>query len=461
MDKISTGIPGFDVLLGGGIPKGSFVLVGGPPGVGKTILVTQMAFHHASQGKKVVMLTALTETNAKLIAHLSTLAFFDDALLGNTLQILNIQKLLQEEGLDKTLAEIRSTVIEQGVELLVIDSFRSLFTLTGDAAAVQNFIFNLSSALFMLGCTTLMVEDQYRMDGFIHPEQAISDTIIHLSLSSLNSSATRKIEVLKMRGGDPIPGKHYFEITPSGIAIYPRIESLASKVWPCDTNKRVSWGVAGLDEITGGVPVCSSNLVLGPLGVGKSLLSLQFLAAGIREGQRVLFATFYDTLEDLSRRLFSVGVDLEDALNKGNVIAIQFPFSDISADKLVHQIISQLPESSSSRLVIDGFEVVREELDRDGRFMPFVGALAQIMRSRNVTTLITCGDKSMSLWAASPEWAPMDNILTMDRINLSGELRRVLTIVKMRGIEHDNTVYEFTITPTGIEIKDTVEEIGR
>src|SRR5437764_3758225 len=73
-----TGVPNLDGVLGGGLPRGALMLVVGAPGSGKTTLALQMAFAAARAGRRVLILTALSEPTNKLIAHLRTFTFFTE-----------------------------------------------------------------------------------------------------------------------------------------------------------------------------------------------------------------------------------------------------------------------------------------------------------------------------------------------------------------------------------------------
>src|SRR5690349_19628449 len=80
MERLSTGVPGLDEILDGGLPQGSLVMVGGPPGAGKTVLVEQLLFHHARQGAHALFLTTLSEPHDKLLRHAEGFRWFDPAL---------------------------------------------------------------------------------------------------------------------------------------------------------------------------------------------------------------------------------------------------------------------------------------------------------------------------------------------------------------------------------------------
>ncbi len=85
------GVPGLDILMGGGVQRGSLVIIVGPPGSGKTTLAYQIASAVAGSGSNVITFTALSEPPSKLISHLRTFTFFDEQLLGGPLQVYSLQ----------------------------------------------------------------------------------------------------------------------------------------------------------------------------------------------------------------------------------------------------------------------------------------------------------------------------------------------------------------------------------
>jgi len=72
---ISTGVPGLDTVLGGGLMEGGLYLVEGIAGAGKTIMSSQMCFHQVRAGKKVLYVTLIAESHVKLMQHLQGMSF--------------------------------------------------------------------------------------------------------------------------------------------------------------------------------------------------------------------------------------------------------------------------------------------------------------------------------------------------------------------------------------------------
>lgn len=464
MEKGQTGVPGLDTVLGGGIPKGSLVLVAGPPGVGKTILSTQIASSVAAQGGKVLILTALSEATAKLVAYLDGLDYFRADQIGNGIQILNIQRLLQDEGLDATLAEIRSSVVEQNIKLLIIDSLRSLDVLTNDDVAVQSFIFGLGSALFMLGCTTILVEDQYYPEGATSSKQAISDTIIKLDVARAGRAAMRQLEILKVRGAAPLGGKHSFEITNAGLQIYPRVEALVVGNQPSHTTERVPSGIAQFDSLMGGgLPSRTSSLLLGTPGIGKTTFALQFTAEGIQRGEPCLFLTTHETSEQLLAKAAQFGMNLRAALDSGLLHFMDVPPSDAGIDKVVHLMLTDIRERGVRRLAIDTVEPLERDANREGRFLDVVSVLVRILRAEGVTSLITqelpqvVGQGLEITEGPESPWVAIDNIVLLRSVEIDASLKRLISVLKMRSSQHDDSFHYFSIRDQGLQVEEALE----
>jgi circadian clock protein KaiC len=80
LTTVKTDIEGFDVLLGGGIPKGSTLLVSGPPGSGKTVMALQYTFNQARKGERVLFVSTC-ELLYTINKFASPMSFFDLSLI--------------------------------------------------------------------------------------------------------------------------------------------------------------------------------------------------------------------------------------------------------------------------------------------------------------------------------------------------------------------------------------------
>src|SRR5215212_5249828 len=112
--RLETGVFGLDAVLGGGIPVGRTCMVAGSPGVGKTTLGNQLAFHHAATGGQALVTTLLAETHDLMLANLRSFRFFDATLVGDRVHYLNLFDALEDEGLDGIITAVRRVARERG-----------------------------------------------------------------------------------------------------------------------------------------------------------------------------------------------------------------------------------------------------------------------------------------------------------------------------------------------------------
>src|SRR5664279_3344677 len=90
IDRLPTGVPGFDEILGGGLPEYSFNLIGGPPGCGKTTLAHQIMFFLATPARPALYLTVLGEPPLKMLRYQQQFEFFDEAAIGQSIHFVNV-----------------------------------------------------------------------------------------------------------------------------------------------------------------------------------------------------------------------------------------------------------------------------------------------------------------------------------------------------------------------------------
>ncbi len=458
MDVLETGIPGLDQVLGGGIPKGYMVLVGGSPGVGKTVLSSQVAFHQARQGRRVLMLSALAESATKLTVHLSRFRFFDPELVGNPVRIVELQSLLTTEGLETTLGTIRSMLLESKVELLILDSLRGLHALAADGDAVQRFVHGLGVSMFAVGCTTVLLDDRNTPGADVSAEHPLADVVVALEVAMKGRRELRRLRPVKVRGARPLTGKHTYAISDEGVHVYPRIESLPVETQaPPISDDRLDWGVPGLDDLTGGgTPAYSSTLVVGTTGAGKTTMALQFVAEGIAAGERCVYFTFHETQEQLLHKASGFGMDLRGAVESGALAFLRVPAAETDVDDVLHALIADVEDRAVSRVVIDTLNPLERDAAYEDRFTNILATLASVLRDRRATTLML--REMMQLITQNLDlsegreayWTPLDNLVLLRPVEMGGNLGRIISVLKMRSSDHDKRIYGYRIGERGL-----------
>src|SRR3712207_5128623 len=195
---LSAAVPGLDTVLGGGLPPDVLGVIVGPPGAGKTVLAGQIAFATAQAGVPVLVLTLYAEGHAKLLDHLRTFAFFDEAVIGSTLTLLALQPLIQDDAA-ATAATLARTIRETGAQLVVIDGVQGLDVQLDRPGAVRQLLARLASQLSYLRVPLLMTLVGDARSGRAGPELTTTDLIINLAYTLEAGRHVRRLEVVKQR----------------------------------------------------------------------------------------------------------------------------------------------------------------------------------------------------------------------------------------------------------------------
>lgn len=251
---METGIPGFDEIVGGGLPKHSLYLIQGLAGSGKTTLACQMGFAHAKKGEKVLILTLIAESHAKMINHFSNFSFYDESLIGNQIMFHGAYPSLARGGLRELLKLITASLSEQKPSILIVDGFRSIRNSSPSDLDLSEFMHSLNSLVASMGCTTFLLSP---IEGNVpDSENTLVDGLIELSQHEDGMRLVREVKVFKMRGANHLLGKHAFAVCPDGIVMYPRLETTAGK------RKAVLRQSAAVMRMKGMFAVCGSPLTL-------------------------------------------------------------------------------------------------------------------------------------------------------------------------------------------------------
>ena len=276
--RVPTGIPGLDAILGGGLFKAGVYIVMGRPGTGKTVFGNQVGFHHVASAGRVVYVTLLSETHGRLLAFLQNMSFFNGDVVGSEIAYLNGYTDTERDGLAGLMKLVRSAVRERAASLLVIDGMVTASTVAPTDTAYKKFIQELQSWVELIGCTVILLTSAGG-EVEVRPEQTMVDGVMELGIRAVGSRRVRQLHVTKFRGSAYLEGQHSYEITESGLVVYPRLEPALAGSEPVDLEPdRASFGVEGLDDmIGGGLLRGSTTLIIGGTGSGKSMLGNHFL----------------------------------------------------------------------------------------------------------------------------------------------------------------------------------------
>lgn len=455
LDRMPTHVHGLDRILDGGLFVGDAYLIAGEPGTGKTTLGNHLAFAHAAAGGRVLFATILTESHDRMLAHLGGFAFVDRAYVGEQIHYISLLSALQDGKLEGMLQTLIDTVRRFKPTLLVVDGTGVARSFAGSDFDFAFFIHGLQARTALLGCTTIMLASAQEADG----ATTHVDGVIRLSNVSTLAQDTRSLRVLKLRGSQYLNGQHAFAIGPSGVTVFPRLESVFTNLvpQPLRTDIRLSFGIPSFDTmVTGGAAQRSSTLVLGPPGAGKTIFGLHFLAAGAQQGEPGLIATFQETPPDLASTADRVGIDLAPHLDSGLVSVLWRSPLEFEPDEWAAQLLAMVDEHQIRRLVIDALSDLFRLFVVPARKTAFAQALAIALRDRGVTTLVLLeidAITSQQLTLPVPNLsAAMDMAVLLRTIELNSTLRRLVSVLKQRESGFDPVIREFEISSSGITI---------
>ncbi len=285
-------------------------------------------------------------------------------------------------------------------------------------------------------------------------EFSLADGIVYLEYQPREPVNRRSLRVMKVRGSGQRPGRHTFQITPAGIAVFPRIETLIPEAIEA-TPGRIATGIPGLDQLMNGGPQATdATLVTGPSGVGKTIFGLRWAAHALEQGQRCLYVTFQDTPKQLTNMAGTFGWDIAATQASGHLAISYVPMGDLDLDVLASAIRAELATHSVSRVVIDSLAELVFAARESERFPAFMRSLVGLIRAAGSSSLVTSETAGHGLASQSLDGLMFlfDNVIDLRYIEEESGVGRALNVVKMRNSRHETTLTSFTIADHGIMI---------
>lgn len=454
--RLSTGVPGLNEVLGGGLPELSFNLIAGPPGSGKTTLAHQMMFALATAERPALYFTVLGEPPLKMLRYQQQFKFFQTHAINHSVRYINLSKDTLTGDLGEVLKRIVGEVETYSPGLVFVDSFRSVVLASQTQANPDNnlpqFVQQLGLMMTSWQATTFLI-GEYFSQTESNPIFTVADGLIWMGQSVQRNSMVRQMQIMKMRGQPSLPGLHTFRINQAGLEVFAPVQNTVKpKAAHPEPHVRLGTGIPGLDDMLGGgLPQGYSLLVAGPSGSGKTILAASFLTSGAQQGEKGVIAVF----EQRPNRLQSP--ELSTLINADKVGVIDSQAADLSIDEMVHRLLGEVERLGATRVVIDslsGFELALAPTFR-ADFRESLSHLVSALSQAGVSILMTCEleDRYTDLRFSPYGTAFMTDAIIVQRyIEIDSRLLRVMAVVKVRASAHSDELRLYEINDEGMVV---------
>lgn len=464
VEKLETGIEGLDHISNGGLPKGRTTLVSGTAGCAKTIFASQFLAEGIKLSGEAGVFVTFEESPEDIRINMASLGLTIPAweAEGKWLFVDASPKPLHDStiagsyDLGALLARIEYAVQRVGATRVSLDSLGAIFSQFSDTSLVRSELFRIASVLRQMKVTAVMTAERTEEYGEIARygvEEFVADNVVILRNVLAEERRRRTIEVLKLRGTSHQKGEFPFTVlSGQGITVIPLS---AMQLKQKSSNIRIHTGNDDLDRMCGGGFFRDSIiLVSGATGTGKTLMTTEFMASGAKQGERCLLFAFEESREQLFRNAVGWGVDFEQMEADGLLrVVCAYPETASLEDHLI-AMRTVIEEFKPNRVAVDSLSALERVATIKG-FREFLIALTSYIKHQEVAGLFTATTNSLMGGTSVTEVhisTLTDSIILLRYVEINGEIRRGMTILKMRGSAHDKSILEYTIDGGGMHI---------
>ncbi|HEX8785746.1 MAG TPA: ATPase domain-containing protein [Telluria sp.] len=457
---ISTGIPGLDNVLGGGLTRDRLYLVEGDPGSGKTTLALQYLAEGAARGETVLYITlAETEVELRAVAQAH----------GMSLDGITVHEVIPEESMldpseqytvlhpsEVELGETNNMILELVEKLnptrVVLDSLSELQLLSGSPLRYRRHVLALKQYFAKRACTALLLDDKTSLRGD-QQVRSIAHCVISLQHTDSEYGAERRlVRVLKYRGVAFRRGPHDYAIVTGGLVVYPRIVAAESR--ELTPRAQVSSGLAQLDLLLGGgIEEGSSTLISGPPGTGKSSVAVQFVKAVTDRGEQAAIFLFEESFNTLLNRSLGIGIDLREPFESGLLTVHQIDPAEMSPGEFSHAVCGAA-DRGAKVVVIDSLNGYLNAMPEAGFLATHLHEILTYLGQRGALTFLVGVQQGLvgNMSTGMDVSYLADNVLILRYFEAQGAVQKAISVFKKRGSRHETTLRRFDITPRGIAV---------
>jgi circadian clock protein KaiC len=466
-DFLSSGIPGLDEVLGGGLTRDRLYLVEGEPGTGKTTLALQFLNEGAQRGEPTLYIT-LAETTVELRSVAQSHGW--DMAGIHIEEIIPDEKALDpdqqytifhpsEIELGNTTQRILAAVDRYRPRRAVLDSLSELQLLAESPLRYRRQVLALKQYLSSRNCTTIFLDDRTALSTDLQV-RSVAHAVLTLELADQAYGAERRrLRVVKYRGVPFRGGAHDYKILHGGLYVYPRL--VAAYTREGGPQRQLSSGLATLDKlIGGGLEEGMSTLISGPSGTGKSSLAAQFVHAAAQRGERCAMFLFEESRNNMLIRSRNLGMDLQAAIDAQRLTVQQVDPAELSPGEFSSAVV-QAVEAGARVVVIDSLNGYLNAVPDERFLITYLHELLTYLGQRGVVSIIVGVQQGMlgvGMRNAVDASYLADNVILLRYFEASGEVRQAISVFKKRGSAHERTLRRFEIGPGGLLVGEVLKD---
>lgn len=470
--KLKMGAEGLDDILGGGLPENHVYLLEGNPGSGKTTLALQFLLEGVKQGESGLYVT-LSESASEL----------DEVARshGWTLEHMNVHELsvaqdnLMPDGqytffhpseveLGETTKGLMEEVERSRPKRVVFDSLSEMRLLARDPLRYRRQILGLKQFFLGRDCTVLLIDDLTSGDSDLQPQSLAHGVITLQQHTPIYGAERRRLKVSKLRGVKFRGGYHDFNLETGGVKVFPRLvageHSLDFK------RERFGSGIKKLDDcLGGGLDRGSSNLIVGPAGVGKSSLCAQFACSMASKGKTTSFFIFDEVVRTFVDRCEGLGMPVAKYMKKGLIKVQQVDPAEISPGEFTHKVKCAVLEDKSDVVVVDSLNGYMLSMPEERFLVAQLHEVFSFLNQMGVISLLVASQQGITSGATSFDNGINVSYLSDSTIHLrffeaQGRIRKAISIIKKRSSNHEDAIRELTLSEKGIQVGEPLTQFN-
>jgi circadian clock protein KaiC len=460
--RAATGTPGLDDILHGGLIPDRLYLLEGMPGSGKTTLALQFLREGVRRGEPVLYVT-LSETEEEIRAVADAHGW---SLEGVTIRELTASENRlepteqytvfhpSEVELPETTRKILEDVERVNPARIAFDSLSELRLLAGNPLRYRRQILALKQFFIGRRCTVLLLDDLSAEDHDLQVKSLAHGVLLLEHIIPGFGAVRRRLSVTKFRGSDFRGGYHDYHIRRGGISVYPRL--VAAEHRGQSSRERLVSGLAGLDALLGGgLERGTSTLIQGAAGTGKSSISALFAAQAAERGEHAALFIFDESINTLLSRMQGLGVDLKKHIDAGLISVRQIDPAELSPGEFSHAIRSAVEERNARMVLVDSLNGYLNSMPDEKFLVVQLHELLTYLGQHGVASVLVAAQQGMiSSHMSSPVDVSYlaDSVVLLRYFEAEGEVRQAISVVKMRGGDHERAIREFSMRDGRIRV---------